>query len=128
MQIFDLKVVESLGLPVEVIDGVPCIVAGTIDFSAQGTQRLAITVPEHDPIEFRNVLPALLGVSVVDMRGARVVITNVDASGGNNVARGLCMPPLSVGQTLTLSALRFVGIQRLNSTTIVIFSTNIVNA
>ena len=129
MQIFDLKVVESLGLPVEVVDGVPCIVASKLDFrNLTGERSMTITVPNHDALQFRDVLGQLLGVAIRDSRGETVMITNVMLGGGQNVARGLYMPPLTIGQTAITTTLRLVGIQRASATAITIFALPVQNA
>lgn len=121
MQIFDLKVVESLGLPVEVINGVPCIVAGDLNFSIEDTQTMDITVPEHTVADFYDALTSFLGVCIVDGTEASVMITNVSKNLLAPVARGLFLPNATPLQRIRISYTRYVGVQRKDATTITIF-------
>lgn len=126
MQIFDLKAIESLGLPVEVVDGVPCIKVA-MSFQQASQSSVTISVPTNDPLQFRDVLSQLLGVCIMDTAGEKVVITNVSTGGGALLARGLYVMPIQVGQTVSLSAFKYVGLTRTNQTTVTVFIKSLTN-
>lgn len=126
MQIFDLKAIESLGLPIEVVDGVPCIKV-VMSFQQATQSSVTISVPANDPLQFRDVLPQLLGVCLIDRDGERVVITNVSTVGGVLLARGLYTMPIQAGQTVSISALKYVGLVRTNQTTVTVFIRSLTN-
>lgn len=123
MQIFDLKAVESLGLPIEVIDGVPCIVASNMNFvTLQGARNVTFSIPNSTADEPIDAITTLLGATVVDGVGNKVMLTNLHTFGGFIGLRGLFLPQVSsTAETARLDTARVVGVRRLNLYTMEIF-------